>query len=240
MSDPSLSTAETNSNATANPRRRMRFSLLSLMLFTGLVCLGVSHFQTSRTLHRTQQALRVANNELGYLTIDDPGQFAVIALPNFGPGPMQWRWRLYLPLGKRYQFRWAFDNVPEAAVPPAPRENHIELLDQFAKPAAKGEPMIVTLAVSKNIAGKWQISAGLPRRGIGIYLQDPPAWLEDESHPGWGSRIAGQNRTHTVPVDEPLVLLRYRKGKQVPPNGWTVETQPTDGLIVWIEEVPVK
>ncbi len=238
MSNSSNAATDHSPAVAASPRRRMRFSLLSLLMFTGLVCLGVSHFQTSRKLHRTQQALEVANSELGYLTIDDPSQYAVIALPNFGPGPMQWRWRLFLPPGKRYQMRWALDKVPESAVPQAPRENHIELLDQYAKPAAKGEPMIFTLAVSKNLAGTWQITAGLPDRGSSIYLRDPPAWLEDHSRPGWGTRIAGRNRTDVAPVDTPLVLLRYRKGKQVPPNGSTVDMQPTDGLIVWIEEAP--
>ncbi|REK10942.1 MAG: hypothetical protein DWQ37_16040 [Planctomycetota bacterium] len=240
MADAPPATSEATTPA-APLRRRLRFSLTTLLLLTTVICVAVSHFHTSRQLQETRQALAEANSELGNLTIDDPKQYAILALPNFGPGDMQWRWRVHLPTGKRDQFRWAFDNVPESGLPQVPpRRNRLELLDRYAKPAAKGEPMIITLALWKNVADEWKITLGMPGRETAIDIRNPPAWLDNVDRPGWGSRIAGRKRTEAHSVDTPLVLLRMRKSKQVPPNGSTVDMQPTDGLIVWIEELPEK
>jgi hypothetical protein len=219
--------------------RRARFSLLSLLLFTALVCLGISHFQTSRKLQETQQALAVANSELGSLTVEDQGRYAALSLPTFGP--MQWRWRLHLPQGRRYRLRWAADNnVPESGIPQVPRSNQIELLDQYAKPIATGEPFILTMAVHKNNAGKWVLQAVLPTRSTAINIDPAPEWLDEEHSNGWGSRVMGSEGTESVALTEPLVLLRYRKGKEVPPGAVTIDMQPTDGIMVWIEEIPAK
>jgi hypothetical protein len=219
-------------------RRRARFSLLSLLLFTALVCLGISHFQTSHKLHETQQALAVANSELGHLTVDDRGRYAALALPTFGP--MQWRWRLHLPPGRRYRLRWAIDNVPESGVPQVPGRNQIELLDQYAKPIANGESFVVTLAIHKNDAGRWVLDSVLPNRSTAVNIEPAPAWLDAEHSIGWSSRAAGRGQTESAGLTEPLVLLRHRKCKEIRPGVITVDMQPTDGLMVWIEEIPAK
>jgi hypothetical protein len=217
--------------------RRIRFSLMSLMLFAALVCVSISHFRTSWSLDKTQVALRTANNELGYLTIDDPKQICAIALPTFGP--MQWRWRLHLPPGKRYQLRWAINNVPESDLPAAPGVNKLALLDAAAKPIATKEPFVFILAIHKNDAGQWLLNAVLPERGEAMTIKVVPEWL-DGDRIGWTERTAGRDQTEACDGSGPLALLRYRKGKQVPPNGWTVDMQPTDGIAVWIEEVSRK
>ncbi len=216
-------------------RLRIRFSLMSLLLFTGLVCVSISHFRTSWTLDKTQTALRTANNELGYLTIDDANKICAIALPTFGP--MQWRWRLHLPPGKRYQLRWTFGSIPESGLPDAPGLNSFSLPDPAARSAATSEPFLFTLAVHKNEAGQWVVNQVLPNSSAAAAI-DAPAWLDDTTRVGrMTERIAGRNQTDTGEAADPLVLLRYRKGKHVPPNQWTVDMQSTDGLIVWIEEI---
>ncbi len=213
-------------------RRRVRFSLLTLLLLTALLVVGMSHYVTSRRLDATQAELRKANNDLGQLTVDDASQLHAISLPTFQH--QQWRWRVQLPPGPRYRLRWLVDNVPQDGVPQAPRANQVELLDSYAKPVVTGEPFILTLALTKDAAGKASLTCALPDRSSTIPFKDQPAWSDGDSGIGWSTWTAGMQGTESVDKTAPLMLLRYRRGKEVP-GGWTVETNPTEGIAVWIE-----
>jgi hypothetical protein len=213
-------------------RRRVRFSLLTLLLLTALLLVSVSHFVTSRRLDATQAALRQANNDLGQLTVDDANKLHAISLPTFQH--QQWRWRVQLPSGQRYRLRWLVDNVPQEGVPQAPRVNQIQLIDQYAKPIATGEPFILTLALTKNAEGQASLTFAVPNRSTTIPLKDQAAWAASDSGIGWSTWTAGMQGTESVVKTQPMMLLRYRRGKEVP-GGWTVEKNPTEGIAVWIE-----
>ena len=65
-------------------------------------------------------------------------------------------------------------------------------------------------------------------------IQNPPAWLDAGSFLNWSTHVGGKDGTVSAKPNESLILLKYRKGKVVP-GGVTVDMQPTDGMLLWIE-----
>ena len=63
-------------------------------------------------------------------------------------------------------------------------------------------------------------------------------WLEDDTSVTISQ--AGKRGTESVDPGKPLVLLRLRRSKKVEVAGkvigQTVEMNPTDGMMLWIEE----
>ncbi len=49
-------------------------------------------------------------------------------------------------------------------------------------------------------------------------------------------QLAGERETEVHAADSPFVLLRFRKGLNPSPGVTSMNPQPTDGLLVWIEK----
>lgn len=228
-------------HATADQRTspRIRFSLVSLLLTTAVIAVSISHIQTSRRLAVTQSALTTAQNELGVLTIEDVNDVHAIALPS--PGGMQWRWRIQLPKGPTFRLRWAVsDAIPESGLPQLPDQLDGSNVDGFAfldvrgKPLPSGEPFIVNLSIARDEFGDWKLTCSYPRRSTSHTIDAPPVWLTKRGR-GVTAEIAGRGKTEYLAPSQPFILLRYRKPTTTPTGRMTVDMNPTDGIIVWIE-----
>lgn len=87
-----------------------RFSLLGLFAVVTIVALAVSLYLAQSRLAVAQAEVQQLRRETGHLTIDDPQQVHVIAVPT--TDAMHWRWRIYLPGGHDfgvYAHRGKFD-----------------------------------------------------------------------------------------------------------------------------------
>lgn len=218
---------------------RIRFSLITLLVTTALVAISISHIRTSRRLAATQSALRIAQNELGLLTIEDAKDIHAIALPS--PGGMQWRWRIQLPEGHTFRLRWAVgDSIPESGLPQLPEQPDSSQMDSSAfldargQPWPFGDPVIVNLSIAQNEFGEWKLNWSNPGRSTSHRIDAPPDWLSERGR-GLSARITGRGETEHGPANAPFVLLRYRKTMKTPTGASTVDMNPTDGIIVWIE-----
>ena len=80
-------------------RRFTRFSLLSLMLLTGLICVSASHFRLTAEVNQLKLTNNELRTELGYLVIDDPEKAYLRSLESLEA--LKWRFRVYLPPGTR-------------------------------------------------------------------------------------------------------------------------------------------
>lgn len=204
-------------------------------MLTALTALGVSYVRTWRELAQVRRELSTARNELAYIDAADKSHIYAVALPTFGP--MQWRWRIQLPRKGKYRIRSSFSSkIPESGFPAESSTHDHVFLDSRAQPLSGGEPFILSLAIHKNESGQWVTTIQNPDRSEARPIEDPPAWLDAGSFLNWSTQVYGKTKTVSAPADEALPLLRYRKGKTVP-GGVTVEMQPTDGMLFWIERV---
>lgn len=216
-------------------KKRIRFSITTLLLLTALVAVLVSHFRISAELALTRSKLAAANDDLRQLNIDDDSLVHAVLLPTFGP--RQWRWRVFLPAGRRWRLCSSFDQLPESGLPTLVRNHDHIFLNSRNKPLAGGEPFVLGVAVHKNQTDRWALTFQTLDRSTTFPIKQPPAWLEERSSVGWTSRVAGKRASESEPANGPLVLLRHRKAKELPGGAITVDMEPTDGLMVWIEPI---
>ena len=202
-----------------------RFSMGTMLLVIALLATIASHVHTSLKLRRAEHEAASLRNELGYLTISDPDQIHALALPTFEG--MQWRWRIHLPSGNQYRIRWSAENIPADGLP---KESSYDDITFSRVPA---EPFILTVALHRDHLGAWRIAWEHPEHNSSIPLKAPRTDCL-ETPTGRGYQIAGKGETESADPDEPFVLVRVRRSKQVP-GGVTVDPDPTDGVMVWIE-----
>lgn len=215
-------------------KRKPTFTIATLLLATTLVAAAISHVNTSRELARVKSELTTLRNELAVLDVTDDSQIHAIALPTYGP--MQWRWRIQLPDKGKYRLRYSFSQIPESGLPPTSTSNNHAFLATSAKPLQGPEPFVFSLGIFKDANGKWQVKTDVPGSGNTRPIKNPPAWLDAGTFVNWSTNVLGKNKTVTAESTDELLLLSYRKGKLVP-GGVTVDMQPTDGMMFWIERI---
>lgn len=213
-----------------------RFTIATTLLLTAIVAISISHLRTSTELARVKSDLRVLRNDLIILDADDDSMIHAIALPTYGQ--MQWRWKVQLPRDGGYRLRYAFDQIPESGFPATSNAVDSALLDSRAKPIQGGESFNLDIGVFKDAGGVWQFETDNGSRGIRMPIRNHPAWLDKNTTFGWGSHVFGTNQTVSSDDQPTLMLLRRRKSKSLPGGASTVDLEPTDGLLIWIERRP--
>ncbi len=217
---------------------RFRYSLLSLLLFTTIVALIVSHVRTSMKLSAATAELRMLRLETGYLAVSDPDKIHAIELPTLEE--KTWKWRIYVPDGKRATVSHAFNKIPKEGLPKREgRTGGLGFIDS-------GET-IVTAAFRKGAEGQWQLiveatsfAEGQSRGGTSTRTNMSPdrlSWLDVSR----GHRTQGVSRTTSVMNgDDPLTLIRLRVNKPVQQANGAIEhkvsEEACDGLMIWIEQ----
>lgn len=183
-------------------------------------------------LRRVKEELTVARKELSYLDTNGTEEIYAVALPTFEP--MQWRWRIQLPNEGNCCVRSAFDQIPFREFPVASETDADIFIGRDGK-QFKG-PFILTIAVHKNEAKQWVITTKVDGKSYTIPIRQPPVWLDTNSFLNWQTSVGGSNGTESSKPTERLTLLRYRKGI-VKPGRTSIDMQPTDGMLFWIETV---
>lgn len=231
MSSPATGTA---APAKTTRKRRMRFSLLALILVTALFCIVLSHVLTSRELYHVRQEAKRLRDELGYLTIADESKLHAIAIAaEEGYFSKRWRWRIYFPAGREYRVCHKFVDLPTDGIP----DDNYEFFSDVA-----GEMTLAASAV-REPDGSWRLvlhynSPGGPYSQTRSQVIAGDAWLREDASMSWNQ--AGAETTDSVEPGEPMVLLRMRRVQSVTLPGGAqrqmVDANPTDGLMLWIEE----
>ena len=115
-----MTTAPASASETRPPRRRGwgQFSLVSLLLLAVIGCLVGAYIAEMRRRQAAEEVLRQKDAEIrqnridlgllddqpNVLTITDPSKVHIRQLPS-GEPRTNWRWRIYLPPGTRWQQR---------------------------------------------------------------------------------------------------------------------------------------
>ena len=201
-----------------------RFSLRGLLLATAVIALAVSHFMTTLRLRTVMGENALLRQEVNRFPLEDESLLHVAALQS--PDQLTWRWRLHVPEGGKFVLRTAHANLPRRGLPTKFGGTGDEL--------TKGE-LLVTVSVHKD-RDQWTIVTSIPAPQVKsrYFIPDANAvWIEQRA--SIGTRQMGLDGIKAIPRGEVAELLRVRKSKIVG-NGVTVDMNPTDGVMVWIEE----
>src|SRR5262245_4620503 len=97
------------------PDFRPRFSLLSALLLMTIVGLVIVVIQLWRDIKPLRAELRRLRNEVGALSIEDPTKPHAIQVRIVDDNT--WKWRVWIPEGKKYELKIATQDIPQQGFP---------------------------------------------------------------------------------------------------------------------------
>ena len=213
---------------------RPRVSLLAFLLAVTVVCLAVSHWQTSRQLASSQLELRRLRDEVGYLSVDDKSKFHAVALDTDEPNT--WQWRLFIPKNHRYKWNLACENIPQH-IPPA----------QAGSTTVSNEPywetdneVLVTARLRQNDNKSWTLSVSSKigdskhqmAGGTLTIPEDKMSWLGSSTD----GRVVGSRGTAVRDPDGPIILLQKRPTDRRPDGSYGPSQGPMPGFMIWLSK----
>ena len=187
----------------------------------------------SRELAKTKRDLSELRKDALMLEITDASQIHAVSLPTYGE--LQWRWKIHLPTDGKFRINYSVGKIPLKGFGAESTKMNAAFLGSDGKPLPGEKPFILDLSINKSV-DRWLINANNGDRGTGIYIVNPPEWLESYTPTGWSSSVAGRRETLAADPNGPFELLRMRKSKAVP-GGSTVDEKPADGVHVWLERI---
>lgn len=215
---------------------RPRISLLAFLLVAAVICLGISHWQTSRELAQARSELRRLRDEVGYLTIEDKTKFHAVALDSEEPNT--WRWRLFVPQGNRYKWNIAAKDIPQS-VPPA--KAGISVISQEPYWENDNE-VLVTARLREAEDGDWTLSIqstiGDSRHqmsgGSLAIPQDAMAWMTAGA--STDGQVIGSRGTTVHDPNGPIILLQRRPLEERPDGTAVPSAGPMPGFMIWLSK----
>jgi len=207
-----------------------KFSLKSLMAIFVILTLAISLAVTRYELTETSRQIEQYHRDMRHLSIADGDAINAISIPGFGLN--NWRWRIHLPENKRFELCWKFDRIP---VDGRPESGHMG----STFPLPTGESILSASLIERD--GEWQVAIYSEVDGESSHqtVVDIPSknaeWLNKAVSKTKSK--AGTFHTEEGPPDRPYVLLFYRSSNpphSLGPRG--VHLEPTDGVLIWIQE----
>lgn len=168
--------------------------------------------------------------ELGKLTITDPSKVHILALPsNEG---WHWRWRVYLPPGKKWKVTEALGEKVTKQGFDMSNVPHSSSSGELGK-----EEFTAEVWLARDINGALRLNRRFAGSGVasGISDEDAKKLLAGGST---STHAAGMFATAVLDPAGPIELLRLHKYGSVPqPDGGTVSSQqPYFGILLFLEE----
>ena len=223
---------------------RPRFSLLTFLLCATVICLGISHWNTTRELASAQDELRVLRDEQGQLSIDDESKFHAVAIES--PEPNTWRWRMFVPKGNRYKWNIACEKIPKNSPPskagvagfsqePYWETNNTVLVTARLFELEDGNWM---LKVTSKIGGRSKDSGRESKNQMsGATLKIPRdkiEWMSKTS--STDGRVIGSRGTVVRDPSGPIILLQQRPLEKQPDGRNRSSENPMPGFMVWLSK----
>jgi hypothetical protein len=212
-----------------------QFSLRTTLVLFIVLAVGVSLWLSkkqadeNRRLQEENQSLHAQlRGVLGELEIKDADRNKLQAIAIRTLEPMTWKWRVYIPPGRKFNLHHEIRGVAD---------NNLPDRGSFCGPIPAGE-QIMTVALRKDQAKddewQWIVKCGSCECGpvlTGRYA----AWINRPSNVA--ANWAGQHQPTIAPPDRPLEMLRYRSFPLLGVGqGSQSLTGVGDGILVWIQE----
>lgn len=192
-----------------------RFSLLTLVLATTIVALGITVYLQHRELAPLRMENQRLRAEIGELTVEDPSKLHVIAVEK--PGGYRWEWRIHYPEGHDWWIHLA-EHVPNNTLPAKS--------DAEAFLGARGGEVTLIAEVLRGEDGKRYLYLRSDTQNSPYLNIDQSDWVNGRTM--LSVAITGEGLQVSSEVDEPLELLRLESDKRGKPEGYD------EGLLIWI------
>ena len=214
-----MTTAPQSAAAAPPKRSRWSFSLLTLLLATGLIVAVISHVRTSRIL----ESYRDKSDDL---EIESPRRIHVRRMKH--TNHVVWRWRVFLPEGRHYFLNVATKGVTGDKLPPPDTRRMFDahgevIVDVFAADMISGTPYdnVYVVTIMTGFAGGGSVTT----RAFHVDVPGSNFMLAYEE--------TATGRTLSFAEDEPVVLFRgINHGSPQSPGDPSAEP----GIILWIEQ----
>lgn len=202
-------------------KSRLRFSLTTLVLLTTITALAITVFLQWREVGPLRDEVRRLRDEVGEISLGDRDKIHAIRVHT--PEPLVWKWRVWLPAGRRYRLR---SEGGEGAISKAgfPEEGGTMYVEP---PADEGEEMWVEYRIKQDRDGDWR---GYMRTRSGSVGADNHPWAAEGGRVSTTAGVGASTRVGEA--DEVLVLARFRTADV---DSSTDIPDPADGFMVWIE-----
>ena len=212
-------------------RPNIRFSLLSALLMVTIVGLSIVLVQLWREVEPLRAEVRRMRTELGMLNVDDP---AVAQAIQIGTGDSdRWKWRVYLPPGRKYELRCCSGRIP-----PATQGTNRAWLDAVKNSTSgssgtcRDGEFVLAFGVIKEDDVWYVTSSEGNGKNFGKTSVDGD-WLSQPMR-STTSMTSMENATKFAP-GEPILLFSTIAYTRTP-TGWIPPQGTTDGIVVWIEQ----
>lgn len=192
---------------------RPRVSLLTLFLITALVATSLSTALLWQEVGPLRRDLRRLREEIGAITIRDASRPHAIQVDT--GNRHRWKWRVWVPEGRRYVVRYVHENVPAKGIPSGKRlggtlDAGEHVIDHRLEPE---EDRWLATIKTKRAVGVTRVGWGMPR------------WLDCHG-------VAEETRDFDA--DRPVVVWRQRVSDTANPKN---TRGPTEGFMIWLEPV---
>jgi hypothetical protein len=210
-------------------RLRVQFSLSTLILLFTIAALLVGLWTTSREVREARVELKKYRRDVGYLDLSDPNKVCARALRT--AGNLRWEWRIYLPEKRRFRLCFLSKDIPEKGIPDR---------GPGARTSLPSGEFLLKAVAEKNLISGWAFSVSSPGTAASFGIaEEEGRWIGRA--PTWSSGVGEE--TLSADPGAPLELLRLRVPKSTTTKQGTLQTtdhssspQPSEGLLVWIEE----
>ncbi len=225
MADPA---ADSGGDTPVPSGTRRQFSLSKLLWLTLLVGLGLGYFVLSRRLVEQQRELVRLREEVGYFAVEDPGKIHVLSVPLHDAG--DWKWKLYLPPGSKWNVRCSSNQISPAGYQTADGPGV-----QMTCPTGQ---FTLQAFLSRDIDGARHFSLRIDGVTSSFTLSDVQA-KERFDPPTSEYNLAGSPAMEQLEPAERVQLLRLRVNEAAAgPSVTGVTAKPTAGLLIYLERQP--
>lgn len=189
------------SHEPASRRRRIRFSLLELMLVTGIVAAWLPAIFAIREIPTLQNSVDQMNALTTNVSIVDEQKLCLRSLPSVWHNIYGWKY--YLPDDAEMELRLATEGINSLGDPAE--------FDSYAVPNGTHT---IHMMYSQNVDREYVTQVFLDNEAV-ITKTHPPDWIDTS---GSSSSGTGNATTEALATDKPVILrrMRYRENKPTP------------------------
>ena len=197
-------------------RRGLRFSLLTLLLVTAIAALSITVAMLYRELRPLRREVAELRTEVGRLNIDDPSKLHVMLVAS--DNDLEWKWRIWVPEGARYELRSHGGPVPAQGFPTDGGTMYLR---------EPGEHVVRYVIRRDPKSNQWYGSMHTESGSVGS--NDHP-WVE------WSSRTSTSGgpgpTTQSFETDQRVEIIRHRVSQAK--SSEDIE-DPSAGFMIWLD-----
>jgi len=218
-----------------NNSRRFQYSLRAFLIVTTLATFAIYHWYTANRLRNAESAVRRLQDETGRLAIKDATLINLIAVDTSEAN--MWRWRLFIPKGKKYTWNVASEDIPFGKVPHQAGRTSVSNQRYWER----DNEVLVTARLEELADGNYSLSVasriGDSKDQMSGVTMDVPKehldWMVDSR--SQQVDIAGKSSTQTFDPTMPIMLFSKRPMATSPNGEIDFDQGLTKGLAIWLE-----